>query len=212
MKQCMSCGQQFDDAYSACPYCGQPVAQQPQQQYQQPQQQQYQQPQQQQYQQPQQQQYQQPQQQPQQPQKPQQQQYQQPQQQPQQQQYQQPQQQYQQPQYQQQPQQQYQQPYGQQQQYQQPYGQQPQYAYGAPGGSGKSKTTAGILGLLLGGLGVHYFYFGKPGGGLLCLLLTVVTCGLWGILTLVQCIMMLTMTQEEFDQKYVYTEKTFPLF
>ena len=184
MKQCMSCGQQFDDAYSACPYCGQPVAQQPQQPYQQ------------------------------QPQQPQQQQYQQPRQQPQQQQYQQPQpQQYQpQPQYQQQPQQQYQQPYGQQQQYQQPYGQQPQYAYGAPGGSGKSKTTAGILGLLLGGLGVHYFYFGKPGGGLLCLLLTVVTCGLWGILTLVQCIMMLTMTQEEFDQKYVYTEKTFPLF
>ncbi len=207
MKQCMSCGQQFDDAYSACPYCGQPVAQQPQQPYQQqPQQQQYQQPQQPQ------QQYQQPQQQPQ----PQQQQYQQPQQQyqqqPQQQYQQQPQQQYQQPQYQQQPQQQYQQPYGQQQQYQQPYGQQPQYAYGAPGGSGKSKTTAGILGLLLGGLGVHYFYFGKPGGGLLCLLLTVVTCGLWGILTLVQCIMMLTMTQEEFDQKYVYTEKTFPLF
>ena len=35
MKQCMSCGQQFDDAYSACPYCGQPVAQQPQQPYQQ---------------------------------------------------------------------------------------------------------------------------------------------------------------------------------
>jgi len=198
MKQCMSCGQQFDDAYSACPYCGQPVAQQPQQPYQQqPQQQQYQQPQQQQYQQPQQpqQQYQQPQQQ-QQPQQPQQQ----------------PQQQYQQPQQQQQPQPQYQQPYGQQQQYQQPYAQQPQYAYGAPGGSGKSKTTAGILGLLLGGLGVHYFYIGKPGGGLLCLLLTVVTCGLWGILTLVQCIMMLTMSQEEFDQKYVYTEKTFPLF
>ena len=173
----MSCGQQFDDAYSACPYCGQPVAQQPQQPYQQQpyQQQPYQQ-----------QPYQQ---------QPQQQQYQQPQQ-PQQQQYQ----------------QQYQQPYGQQQQYQQPYAQQPQYAYGAPGGSGKSKTTAGILGLLLGGLGVHYFYIGKPGGGLLCLLLTVVTCGLWGILTLVQCIMMLTMSQEEFDQKYVYTEKTFPLF
>ena len=189
MKQCMSCGQQFDDAYSACPYCGQPVAQQPQQPYQQqPQQQQYQQPQQQQQQQQPQQQYQQ-----------------------------QPQQQYQQPQYQQQPQQQqyqqqYQQPYGQQQQYQQSYGQQPQYAYGAPGGSGKSKTTAGILGLLLGGLGVHYFYIGKPGGGLLCLLLTVVTCGLWAILTLVQSIMMLTMSQEEFDKKYVYTEKTFPLF
>ena len=78
--------------------------------------------------------------------------------------------------------------------------------------SPKSKTTAGILAILLGGLGVQYFYLGKVGGGFLCILLSLVTCGLWEILTLVQGIMMLTMTDQEFNQKYVFTHKTLPLF
>lgn len=33
-------------------------------------------------------------------------------------------------------------------------------------GHGRSKNTAGILALLLGGIGVHKFYLGKPGAGL----------------------------------------------
>ena len=82
----------------------------------------------------------------------------------------------------------------------------------APRGSGKDKTVAGILAILLGGLGVQYFYLGKIGAGLLTILLSIVTCGLWEILMLVQGIMMLTMNQEEFDQKYVFSDKTLPLF
>lgn len=82
--------------------------------------------------------------------------------------------------------------------------------YPSPGG--KSKIAAGVLAILLGGFGVQYFYLGKVGGGLLTILLTIVTCGLWEIITLIQGILMLTMSDEEFARKFVYTTKTFPLF
>lgn len=38
------------------------------------------------------------------------------------------------------------------------------------------------------------------------------TCGLWGIVELIQGIMMLTMSQEEFDRKYVNSTSFMPLF
>lgn len=78
--------------------------------------------------------------------------------------------------------------------------------------TGKDKTLCGILAILLGGVGAHYFYLGKVGGALICILLSLVTCGLWGIVTLVQGIVMLTMTQSEFEKKYVMNPATFPLF
>ncbi len=78
--------------------------------------------------------------------------------------------------------------------------------------SGKSKTTAGIFALLLGWLGIHYFYCGKVGGGFITILLVIVTCGLWELLTFVQGILILTMSQEEFDRKYVNSTSVFPLF
>lgn len=78
--------------------------------------------------------------------------------------------------------------------------------------SGKDKTAAGVLAILLGGLGIQYFYVGKVAGGFLTILLSIVTCGLWSILMLVQGILMLTMSQQEFDQKYVYSDSTLPLF
>jgi len=41
--------------------------------------------------------------------------------------------------------------------------------YGADPLSGKSKVAAGLLGILLGGLGAHKFYMGKTGMGILYL-------------------------------------------
>lgn len=80
-------------------------------------------------------------------------------------QYQQPQ--YQQPQYQ-QP--QYQQPQYQQPQYQQPQYQQPQYMTAInPAWPVKSKIAAGILAIFFGGMGIHKFYMGKIGMGILYL-------------------------------------------
>ena len=78
--------------------------------------------------------------------------------------------------------------------------------------TGKDKILCGILALLLGGFGAHYFYLGKIGGAIICILLTLVTCGAWSIITLIQGILILTMTQSQFEQKYVLSKSTFPIF
>ena len=57
-----------------------------------------------------------------------------------------------------------------------------------------------------------YFYVGKVAGGFICLLLSVITCGIWNIVTLIQGILMLTMSQADFEKKYVLNNSTFPLF
>lgn len=74
---------------------------------------------------------------------------------------------------------------GSQQGFQQPY-QQP--GYPMVGGPQKSKVAAGILGILLGGLGIHNFYLGKNKIALIQLLVSVVSfgvlypiMGIWGL-------------------------------
>ncbi len=78
----------------------------------------------------------------------------------------------------------YQQGY-QSQPYQQGY-QQP--AYAQPYGEQKSKVAAGILGILLGGLGIHNFYLGYTKKALIQLLVSVLSVGIlawamaiWGL-------------------------------
>lgn len=78
--------------------------------------------------------------------------------------------------------------------------------------TGKDKIVAGVLAILLGGLGAQYFYIGKISGGIICILLSAISCGLWGVITLIQGILMLTMTQAEFERKYVLSTSTFPVF
>lgn len=49
----------------------------------------------------------------------------------------------------------------------------------------KSKLVAGLLGILLGGLGVHRFYLGYTGIGILQIVVTIVTCcygWVWGFI------------------------------
>ena len=106
------------------------------------------------------------------------------------------------------------QPAYQQPAYQQPaYQQQPQQPGVFDNGpSGKSRGVAGLLAILLNGLGVHYFYLNKVGGGLVCILLSLITCGIWCIVPFIQGIIMLTMNQEDFERKYVNTQSFMPLF
>lgn len=76
--------------------------------------------------------------------------------------------------------------------------------------SPKSKTTAGLLALFLGGIGVHYFYLGKTLPGIIFLVL----CWTYipSLIALIQAIMMFTMSEEQFNEKYVNTQSQFPLF
>ena len=78
--------------------------------------------------------------------------------------------------------------------------------------TGKDRVVAGILAILLGGFGAQYFYCGKIAGGIICLILSLITCGLWGFVTLIQGIIMLTMSQQDFEKKYVLNPSTFPVF
>lgn len=74
------------------------------------------------------------------------------------------------------------------------------------------KTICGIMAIIFGGLGVQYYIMGKVGGGVVTLLLTMVTCGMWSILTLIQGILILSMSDEEFYRKYVASKSFMPLF
>ncbi|MBP5562040.1 MAG: TM2 domain-containing protein [Muribaculaceae bacterium] len=99
---------------------------------------------------------------------------------------------------------------------------QPAAAQGSPfdaGPSGKSRGIFGLLAILVGCFGVHYFYVGKVMPGvvfLLAFLLGFLLCGipsmLVGVCSLVQGIMAFVKTQEQFEQTYVNTPKSFPLF
>ena len=64
----------------------------------------------------------------------------------------------------------------------------------------KNRTTAGILALLIGGLGVHKFYLGNTGKGILYL------CFFWTfipfIISFIEGIQYLTMSDFDFDKKY----------
>ncbi|WMW24003.1 NINE protein [Methanolobus sediminis] len=69
------------------------------------------------------------------------------------------------------------------------------------GSSGeKNKVAAGILGILLGGLGAHKFYLGQVGTGILYL------CFSWtmipSLIGLIEGIIYLTMSDDDFNSKY----------
>jgi len=58
--------------------------------------------------------------------------------------------------------------------------------------NGKSRITAGLLGIFLGGWGVHNFYLGNTSKGIIQLILTIVTFGIAGIWGFIEGIMILT--------------------
>lgn len=76
----------------------------------------------------------------------------------------------------------------------------------------KDKVTAGIFAILLGALGVQYFYLGKVAAGILTIVLSLFTCGIWQVFMFIQGILMLTMTDEAFNEKYVDTDRSFPIY
>lgn len=80
-----------------------------------------------------------------------------------------------------------------------------------PSDGSDKKIAAGICGILLGGLGIHKFILGYQTEGLIMLLTTVLTCGvggvIMGIIGLIEGIMYLSKTPQEFTATYVMQKK-----
>jgi TM2 domain-containing membrane protein YozV len=70
-----------------------------------------------------------------------------------------------------------------------------------------NKIPAGICAILLGGLGVHKFILGYTGAGLIMLLITILTCGIFWpvfhIIGIVEGIIYLCKSDDEFVRLYV---------
>lgn len=73
------------------------------------------------------------------------------------------------------------------------------------------KVAAGICGILLGALGIHKFILGYSTEGLIMLLVSVLTCGfaspIIGIIGLIEGIIYLTKSDEEFLNTYIRSKK-----
>ena len=70
-----------------------------------------------------------------------------------------------------------------------------------------NKVAAGICGILLGGFGIHKFILGYTGAGLIMLLVSLLTClmayPIFHIIGLIEGIIYLTKSDEEFVRIYV---------
>ena len=81
--------------------------------------------------------------------------------------------------------------------------------------SPKEKMVAGLLGIFLGSLGIHKFYLGYTTEAIIMLAVTIVggfislglVSGVMGIIGLIEGIIYLTKSDEEFQQMYVYNHK-----
>jgi TM2 domain-containing membrane protein YozV len=74
----------------------------------------------------------------------------------------------------------------------------------------KNKVTAALLAFFLGGLGIHKFYLGKSGAGMVMLLSTLFSWILLFIplfiiatIAFIEFIIYLTLSDEEFERRYV---------
>jgi TM2 domain-containing membrane protein YozV len=69
------------------------------------------------------------------------------------------------------------------------------------------KVLAGVLGIVLGGFGVHKFVLGYTQEGIIQLVVTFVTCGMGSLIGFVEGIIYLTKTDEDFYQTYQVGKK-----
>ena len=73
------------------------------------------------------------------------------------------------------------------------------------------KLAAGLCGILVGALGIHKFILGYQKEGLIMILVTILTCGFGGMITgiigLIEGIIYITKSDDEFEQTYVTGSK-----
>ena len=69
------------------------------------------------------------------------------------------------------------------------------------------KLVAGLLGILLGGLGIHKFILGYTKEGIIQIIITLFTCGFGSLIGLIEGIIYLTKSDEEFMQTYQVNQR-----
>jgi TM2 domain-containing membrane protein YozV len=76
-----------------------------------------------------------------------------------------------------------------------------------PAPADSKRMVCGILGILVGGLGIHRFMLGDTTGGIIRIVITLVTCGAGSIIGLIEGIIYLTKTDQDFYQTYIVGKK-----
>jgi TM2 domain-containing membrane protein YozV len=74
----------------------------------------------------------------------------------------------------------------------------------------QKKTVAGILAILLGAYGIHKFYLGNTKGGVIMLVVSLLTCGIgiiMGPIGLIEGILYLTKSDDDFYEQYAVEKK-----
>lgn len=69
------------------------------------------------------------------------------------------------------------------------------------------KLTAGILAILVGGFGIHKFILGYTTEGVIQIVLTFITCGIGSIIGIIEGIIYLTKSDEDFVRTYIQNKK-----
>lgn len=76
---------------------------------------------------------------------------------------------------------------------------------------GPSKVACGVVAILLGAYGIHKFMLGQTTPGIIMLCVTLLTCGLGGLVMgpigLIEGILYLMKSDDEFYQTYVVEKK-----
>ena len=70
-----------------------------------------------------------------------------------------------------------------------------------------TKLAAGLCGILLNGLGIHKFILGYTKEGIITIVATLFTCGIFGIVPIIEGIMYLVKSDQEFYETYMLNKK-----
>jgi TM2 domain-containing membrane protein YozV len=70
------------------------------------------------------------------------------------------------------------------------------------------RVAAGVLGILVGGLGIHRFILGDTTGGILRIVISFCTCGIGSLIGFIEGIIYLTKSDPDFYETYIVQKKT----
>lgn len=69
------------------------------------------------------------------------------------------------------------------------------------------RVLCGVMGILFGGLGIHRFIIGDITGGILRIVITIVTCGFGSLIGFIEGIIYLTKNDADFVKTYQVEKK-----